>query len=134
MLADLLRTAKANGGFLANSQLRDLAHADPQRLVLIRCNRGRCLVPAGEAIAAIERIGGDAQDWVRDVSLPISDPIYATEYPEAQGKPYHRRHTLDGYIAEKESLDAHRRNVARYSEMHKYRGGIASDADPGSCS
>lgn len=72
-LADLVEEIAPRGFFLSQSQLARLVDLERLRLVLIRFGEGRCLAPAQDAarlIAAAERGGW----YVRDVSLPSSDP------------------------------------------------------------
>jgi hypothetical protein len=77
-LEKALDVARAHCGFLDKSALRAIETHDPYRYVLIRHGTGRALVVAviaRETIGAIERAG----DYVRDVCLPTTDPLFATD-------------------------------------------------------
>ena len=73
-LSRILQDARAHCGFLSQARLAELAEADRLRMVLIRCGGGRFLCPAQDAAHFIDAI--DGRDYVRDVSLPSSDPIF----------------------------------------------------------
>ena len=81
----VLSKVKANGGFLTATDLEIIAHHDRLRMVLVRCGNGRFLTPAQDAKHFMDIIKRDAEshgptdvgsDYVRDVSLPTSDPIW----------------------------------------------------------
>jgi len=81
----VLRVVKANGGFLSPTDLEIIAHHDRLRQVLVRCGNGRFLCAAQDAkhFMAIIKRDADAHgqtdpdtDYVRDVSLPTTDPIW----------------------------------------------------------
>ena len=75
----LLRKITNQHGSLDNTDLSDLARFDRLRPVLIRCGGGRLTCPAQDAnhwINIIEASTGAHDDYVRDVSLPATDPTY----------------------------------------------------------
>ena len=75
-LSRVLQVVKSNGGFLSETAIDIIAHHDRLRQVLVRCGNGRftCAVQdVKHFMAIIER---DGQDYVRDVSLPTTDPIW----------------------------------------------------------
>jgi hypothetical protein len=74
-LDTLLANAKAGCGFLSPEEVEELALLDPRRPCLIRCGGQRKLVPAALVTGTIRLIEADG-DYVRDVSLPTSDPIW----------------------------------------------------------
>lgn len=77
MLTNFLQTVKQNHGFLSDSDIDIIAQHDRLRQVLVRCGNGRFTCAAQDVkhfIAIIER---DGQDYVRDVSLPATDRIWA---------------------------------------------------------
>ena len=80
MLSDLLKHIASNGGFLNETDIRSLAELDRMRLVLVRCNNGRLLCPAANAEWFSDLLESTGKEWVRDVSLPASDPIYRGDY------------------------------------------------------
>ena len=84
-----LQHIKANGGFLTLTDLDVIVHHDRLRLILVRCGNGRFMAPAQDVQHFINIIKRDATahdnrndpehlltDYVRDISLPTSDPIY----------------------------------------------------------
>lgn len=76
-LASVLQSARENCGFLSEEDVKVLAEVQPHRQLLIRFNASRCLAPAIlvlETIAQKEAAG----DFVRDVSIPASDPLWRT--------------------------------------------------------
>ena len=75
-LSRVLSVVKSNGGFLSPTDIDIIAHHDRLRQVLVRCGCGRFTCPIQDVkhfMAIIER---DGQDYVRDVSLPTTDPIW----------------------------------------------------------
>jgi hypothetical protein len=75
-LSRILATIKSNGGFLTNVDLRALKEHDRLRQVLVRCNNCRFLCAAQDAEHLCDIIDASEKDWVRDVSLPTTDPIW----------------------------------------------------------
>ena len=74
----ILLDIKDEMGFLSDIQLSRLADLDRLRPVLVRCGRGRFTCAAQDAehfIAIIER---DGSDYIRDVSLLSSDPVFSS--------------------------------------------------------
>ena len=80
MLSDLLKKIDAQGGFLNETDINALAELDRMRLVLVRCNNGRFLCPAQNAAWFSDLLESTGKEWVRDVSLPTSDPMYRGDY------------------------------------------------------
>lgn len=74
----VLQKAKETGGFLTETDLKFIVEQDRLRLILVRCGNGRFLCPAQDVAHFIGIIERDGQDYVRDVSLPTSDPIWKT--------------------------------------------------------
>jgi hypothetical protein len=75
----LRRITDEQHGFLMEADLKTLAKADRLRQVLVRCGGCRFTCPAQDAehlIEAVELAG----DYVRDVSLPVSDPMYQPRF------------------------------------------------------
>jgi hypothetical protein len=72
----VLSVVKKNGGFLTHTDVEIIAHHDRLRLILVRCGNGRFLTPAQDVKHFTEIIARDGQDYVRDLSLPTSDPIW----------------------------------------------------------
>lgn len=72
----VLRIVKENDGFLSAADLEIIAHHDKLRQVLVRCNNGRFTCAAQDAKHFMDIITRDGEDWVRDVSLPTTDPIW----------------------------------------------------------
>lgn len=71
-----LQYAKDNHGFLTMFLVDVIAHHDKLRQVLVRCNGGRFLCPAQDVRHFMDIIDKEKSDWVRDVSLPTTDPIW----------------------------------------------------------
>ena len=72
----VLSVVKANGGFLRDVDIDQLAQQDRLRQVLVRCGNGRFVCAAQDVKHFIGIIKRDGQDYVRDVSLPTTDPIW----------------------------------------------------------
>ena len=72
----LLKRIVGQGGFLSRPDLIFLASLDRLRPVLVRCGGGRFTCPAQDADHFMAIIDAGSCDYVRDVSLPTSDPIY----------------------------------------------------------
>jgi hypothetical protein len=73
----VLRVVKNdNGGFLRAVDIKLIAEMDPMRLLLVRCGCGRFLTPAQDVAHFIRIISNEKTDYVRDVSLPTTDPVY----------------------------------------------------------
>ena len=62
-------------GFLTMSDLADIVGFDRLRKVLVRCGGCRFVAAAQDA-AHLMRCIEAGGDYVRDVSLPVGDPIY----------------------------------------------------------
>lgn len=64
-------------GFLLKEDLDRLLELYPERPLLLRFNGDRIVVPAREARETMDRLSQDL-NWghLRDVSLPVSDPIW----------------------------------------------------------
>lgn len=75
-LSRVLKVAKEQGGFLKDTDVAIIAHHDRLRLILVRCGNGRFLCPAQDVAHFIAIIERDGTDYVRDVSLPTTDPIW----------------------------------------------------------
>lgn len=135
MLAQLLAEVKANYGFNKH-QIEQLAQLDPERLVLVRCNLGRFIVAAKNWKTCAEKIAENPHDWVRDISLPTSDPVYAAEYPEEQGKDhtahcfaaYLYRCTPEGMAAEARRFEEQDRQRREAQEQRRRRDQATRDA------
>lgn len=72
----VLRVIKENDGFLRDIDLKLLAEQDRLRMILVRCGNGRFLAPAQDVKHFIDIIERDKSDYIRDISLPTSDPIW----------------------------------------------------------
>ena len=72
----LLKRIVGQGGFLSRPDLIFLSSLDRLRPVLVRCGGGRFTCPAQDADHFMAIIDAGSWDYVRDVSLPTSDPIY----------------------------------------------------------
>ena len=79
-LKDVLKRIDKQGGFLTTAELTALVAADKMRMVLVRCNNGRFLCPAQNVAWFSDLLTSTGKEWVRDVSLPTSDPIYSGDY------------------------------------------------------
>jgi hypothetical protein len=66
---------KARHGFLTKADLADIVGFDRLRQVLVRCGGCRFQCPAQD-FAHLERCIEAGGDYVRDVSLPTTDPIW----------------------------------------------------------
>ena len=75
-LSRVLSLAKKEGGFLSLTDVEIIAHHDRLRLILVRCGNGRFLTPAQDVKHFTDIIARDGQDYVRDLSLPTTDPIW----------------------------------------------------------
>jgi hypothetical protein len=76
--AEAIARIASNHGFIERLDLAALA-ADPAtrlRPVLVRCGACRFTAPADQAQHLIDIIARDGADYVRDVSLPATDPMY----------------------------------------------------------
>jgi len=73
-LAAVLNAAKRKYGFLTDRDVAVIAKEDRTRLILVRFNGCRALVPAQSVQHLIEAVEAGGKDYVRDVSLPASDP------------------------------------------------------------
>jgi hypothetical protein len=75
-LSRVLRVIKDNGGFMSSSDIEIVAHHDRLRQLLVRCGNCRFLCAAQDTKWIMDIIQRDGQDYVRDVSLPTTDPIW----------------------------------------------------------
>jgi hypothetical protein len=75
-LEDVLVDAKSTGGFITMPDVSVIAEHDRLRMVLVRCGCGRFLTHAQDVKHFCEIIERDGQEYVRDISLPTSDPIF----------------------------------------------------------
>lgn len=66
---------RARHGFLTKSDLADIVGFDRLRRVLVRCGGCR-FTAAAQDVAHLIRCIEAGGDYVRDVSLPVGDPIY----------------------------------------------------------
>ena len=80
MLSDLLKRIDQLGGFLTEGELASLAELDRMRMVLVRCNNGRFLCPAQNVAWFTDLLESTSKEFVRDISLPASDPIFKGDY------------------------------------------------------
>jgi len=72
----VLSVVKTNGGFLRDIDIKMIAERHPMRMLLVRCGNGRFLTAAQDCQHFIDIIRKENSDYVRDVSLPTTDPIY----------------------------------------------------------
>ena len=75
-LSRVLQNVKAQGGFMNNTDLEIIVHHDRMRQVLVRCGCGRFVCAAQDAKHFMDIIDKEGTDYVRDVSLPTTDPIW----------------------------------------------------------
>lgn len=75
-LKQTLAECKKQMGFLTEEQLAVIARSDPARGVLIRFGACRKLVHACHVNEEIARTTKDGRDYLRDVSLPTTDPLW----------------------------------------------------------
>lgn len=76
-LDQVLKNARKNDGFLTMfDDVSIIAKEDRLRQILVRCNNCRFLAAAQDVKHLCDIIDASNQDWVRDVSLPTTDPIY----------------------------------------------------------
>jgi hypothetical protein len=66
----------ANNGFIDELNLSLLAECDRLRQILVRCGSCRFTCAAQDAAHLIRIIHAERRDYVRDVSLPTTDPVY----------------------------------------------------------
>ena len=90
MLSALLKKIDANGGFLNETDISDLAELDRLRMVLVRCNNGRFLCPAQNVAWFSDLLESTGKEWVRDMSLPTSDPVYRGDYASSTTDDWHK--------------------------------------------
>jgi len=77
LLSDRLRN---HHGYFSNIDLAELARLDRLRQVLVRCGSCRFTCAAQYALHLIDIIRADNRDYVRDVSLPASDPAHRRDF------------------------------------------------------
>ncbi len=124
-LSDRLRN---HHGYFSNADLAELARLDRLRQVLVRCGSCRFICAAQDALHLIGIIRADNRDYVRDVSLPASDPAHRGDFRPLTNDPPPVRIVV----------------AVPYSAMHQnpttaaedYGGAfdgftVTSDADPG---
>ena len=140
-LKRLLSSIVANHGYLDVAQLADLAKLDRLRMVLIRCGNGRFLCPAqnAEHFMNIIRRDFDAHsvdcDYIRDVSLPSSDPAHKGGYePRTVEGSYSHAPAPKPAKPVQATRSSPRNSYVPVNE--EYSGtfdgfGVVSDADPG---
>lgn len=75
-LDEVLSACKAQVGFLTEEQLAVIAREDPARGVLLRFGAKRKLVLACHVREEIARTTKGGSDYLRDVSLPTTDPLW----------------------------------------------------------
>ena len=90
MLSDLLTKINAQGGFLNETDINDLAELDRLRLVLVRCNNGRFMCPSQDVAWFSDLLESTGKEWVRDVALPTSDPVYRGDYSTSTTVEHHK--------------------------------------------
>ena len=77
LLFDRLRN---HHGCFSSADLAELARLDRLRQVLVRCANCRFTCAAQDALHLIGIIRADNRDYVRDVSLPASDPAHRGDF------------------------------------------------------
>lgn len=75
-LNKLLRVIKERGGFIIDADMKWLLLHCPERIVLVRCNLDRFTCKVSELLARMEMVKDNPDNYVRDVSLPTTDPIW----------------------------------------------------------
>jgi len=75
-LGKILRRIKEQHGFITDLELKHLAKQDRLRQCLVRCNNCRFLAAAQDVAHLVAIIDASNKDYVRDVSLPTTDPIW----------------------------------------------------------
>jgi hypothetical protein len=75
-LSRVLSVVKKNGGFLRDTDIEIIVHHDRLRQVLVRCGNCRFVCAVQDVKHLIGIIERDGQDYIRDVSLPTTDPIW----------------------------------------------------------
>lgn len=140
-LYEILFEIKHRHGFLTDGHIQDLARVDRLRQVLIRCGGCRLLCAAQDALHLIDLIetGKDANglgDYIRDVSLPASDPLYRNDYltrttpahdqpqPLAQSRPVEKaKASIERALVPDDAFDDYGGAFDGFN--------VTSDADPG---
>jgi hypothetical protein len=72
----LHRVKTVQDGFLSAEDVKIVAQHDPHRMILVRCGNGRFLAPAQNVLHFAGIIDREDSDYVRDYSLPTTDPIF----------------------------------------------------------
>ena len=75
-LSRILNKIKSQDGFLNDTDIDALKEHDRLRQVLVRCGNGRFTCAVQDVKHFCEIIDASAADYVRDVSLPTTDPIW----------------------------------------------------------
>jgi hypothetical protein len=130
MLTDLLKRIEANGGFLNESTLKELAASDRLRQCLVRCNGCRFVAAAQDVAHIIGLLESTGKEWCRDVSLPAGDPIWRDDYTTNATDELHR--PMRQYNARREQEMAVRTHFNEADCGGAFDGfTVTSDADPG---
>ena len=79
-LTRILSVIKDRGGFIIDADMKWLLLHCPDRMVLVRCNLDRFLCKVSEVMARMEMVKANPDNYVRDVSLPTTDPIWANDH------------------------------------------------------
>lgn len=125
LLSDRLRN---HHGYFSNADLAELARLDRLRQVLVRCGSCRFTCAAQDALHLIDIIRADNRDYVRDVSLPASDPAQRGDFrPRTNGPPPARIVVAVPYSA------IHQHPTTASEDYGGAFDGftVTSDADPG---
>lgn len=149
MLSDLLKRISGNGGFLTEADLVELAELDRLRQCLCRFNNGRFLCAAQDVAHFVGIIEHSKEEWLRDVSLPSSDPIFRGDYTTNATEAFHRpmweanarrevRRKEPAYVDPDGNEHGSMRDVMQACQFNESDCGgafdgfnVTSDADPG---
>lgn len=74
----VLRVIKDQGGFITETDLKILTQHDKLRQLLVRCNGCRFVCAAQDVDHLCSIIEASGKDYVRDVSLLSTDPVWLT--------------------------------------------------------
>lgn len=134
----LLKIRDHQGGCLTAFDIQALARLDRLRQLLIRCNACRMIAAAQDVQHIGDMIEASKRDYVRDVSLLATDPVYQTKpaprpRPAPQDVPVRISQDLTGYHTPLSDYERRTAAEPRYYAPMIDPGDFEthSDADPG---